>query len=311
VIKKLLRSILSDGAHGRLRAIYDRARYPTFSVFPGHYHSPYVDTQEALAAIRKARTVQLPISSIEIDVDRMQALWDELRPFRDSSLLSSPAPAKRYSPENEFYTYGDALILECLIRYLSPKSIIEIGCGFSSALMLDIRESHGVPETLTFVDPNMSRLRSLIPDSSSSATNFVEQKVQDLDLGMFGGLSGGDVLVVDSSHVLKTGSDLNTILFDILPRLQPGVWIHFHDIFWPFEYPEHWIVEHRFNWNEVYALRAFLMGNAQYEVRFFNDAFARLRSDVVARDDPRFASTPGAALWIQKRLQRNCQRAGT
>jgi hypothetical protein len=67
-----------------------------------------------------------------------------------------------------------------------------------------------------------------------------------------------NVLFIDSTHVLRTGSDVCFELFEILPRLSPGVLVHIHDMFWPFEYPRSWVVEENRSWNELYAVRAFL-----------------------------------------------------
>jgi hypothetical protein len=37
------------------------------------------------------------------------------------------------------------------------------------------------------------------------------------------------------------GSDVVWLLLHVLPRLAAGVAVHVHDIFWPFEYPVHWL----------------------------------------------------------------------
>ena len=110
-----------------------------------------------------------------------------------------------------------------------------------------------------------------------------------------------DVLFVDSGHVLKTGNDLHHVLFEVLPVLTPGVVIHFHDIFWPFEYPATWVLDERRAWNENYALRAFLSGNAGYEILFFNDYFARYQLDAMRAAHKLIARNTGGSLWLRKR----------
>jgi hypothetical protein len=107
------------------------------------------------------------------------------------------------------------------------------------------------------------------------------------------------VLFIDSTHVSKAGSDVNHELFEILPRLKPGVLVHFHDVFWPFEYPEAWTFESRRSWNEIYLLRAFLSGNREYEIVFFNDYFRARHGDAAAAV-PKFAQNPGGGLWLRK-----------
>jgi hypothetical protein len=100
---------------------------------------------------------------------------------------------------------------------------------------------------------------------------------------------------------VKTGSDVVYELFEILPRLRSGVVVHFHDVFYPFEYPFEWVVVRNYSWNELYALRAFLMGNQDWEIMFFNDYFARIERDRIARDAPEILRNPGGGLWLRRR----------
>src|SRR4029453_10415837 len=109
----------------------------------------------------------------------------------------------------------------------------------------------------------------------------------------------GDVLFIDSSHVLKTGSDVHRELFEILPALTPGVLVHFHDIDYPFEYPDLFLFERRYSWNEAYAVRAFLMYNANYRVEFMVAMFRRMAADLVRATFPAFDEQPGASLWVR------------
>ena len=89
-----------------------------------------------------------------------------------------------------------------------------------------------------------------------------------------------------STHIVKTGSDVVYELFEVLPRLRSGVVVHFHDVFYPFEYPREWVLVRNYSWNELYALRAFLMGNHDWEIMFFNDYFVRTERARVERDAP-------------------------
>ncbi len=106
--------------------------------------------------------------------------------------------------------------------------------------------------------------------------------------------------VYRSTHVLRTGSDVCYELFEMLPRLAPGVLVHFHDMFWPFECSRIWVVEENRSWNELYAVRAFLTDNAHWRVVMFNDYMARLERDLVENTYPTFYRNSGGALWIQK-----------
>ena len=105
--------------------------------------------------------------------------------------------------------------------------------------------------------------------------SIIEESIQDISLDIFSELKKNDILFVDSSHVCKTGSDLNEIFFKILPLLPEGIYVHFHDIWWPFEYPSEWLLDNKWSWNEAYFLRAFLQYNNSFEIAFYNDYFAK------------------------------------
>jgi hypothetical protein len=99
---------------------------------------------------------------------------------------------------------------------------------------------------------------------------------------------------------MKTASDVCYELFDILPHLAEGVLIHFHDMFWPFEYPASWVLDENRSWNELYGLRAFLMYNQEFEIIFFNDYFLRFEHDMIQEAYPTFLKNPGGSLWLRK-----------
>ena len=241
------------------------------------------------------------LADIVIDVAGMELVWGELSALM--AICDFPertTPGHRYYFENNFFSYGDALVLQAMLRWLRPGRVIEIGSGFSSAAMLDTRDRFRVPGRLTCIDPEATRLRGLLRPADGEVCEVLACKVQDVDLARFRALAAGDILLVDSAHVMKTGNDLHHILFDILPVLAPGVLVHFHDVFWPFEYPMDWVLGERRAWNEVYALRAFLTGNAGYKILFFNDYFARFRGDAMRAAHPFMARNTGGSLWLRK-----------
>jgi hypothetical protein len=99
---------------------------------------------------------------------------------------------------------------------------------------------------------------------------------------------------------MSTGSDVCFELFEILPHLKSGVVVHFHDVFWPFEYPRYWVVEENRCWNELYGIRAFLTKNEQWTILFFNDYFARFEVETITETCQLFLKNPGGALWLRK-----------
>jgi hypothetical protein len=187
-----------------------------------------------------------------------------------------------------------------MIRHVQPRRIVEVGSGYSSCAMLDVNEVFFDNSIVcSFVDPYPQLLRDLLKDSDHQRIQVFPRKVQDVDVQVFRELEAGDILFIDSSHVTKTGSDVNYIVFKILPLLQRGVHIHFHDIFYPFEYPPNWVYEGR-GWNEAYMLRAFLQYNGAFEIEFFNSFLLEKHADVFQSALPLCIKRPGANIWLRK-----------
>ncbi|OWY60928.1 hypothetical protein B7486_66545 [cyanobacterium TDX16] len=181
-------------------------------------------------------------------------------------------------------------MLYALLRHLRPKRFVEVGSGHSSALLLDAVDRHLQPgPEITLVEPYPQLVRSLLREGDEERLQVLEVPVQEVDPAVFTALEAGDVLFIDDSHVSKVDSDVNHLFFEVLPLLAPGVWVHVHDVFFPFEYPKAWVEEGR-TWNEAYLLRAFLQFNSAFRVAFFSDVFLR---------SPRLSALPGAELFGQ------------
>ena len=117
---------------------------------------------------------------------------------------------------------------------------------------------------------------------------------------MFQKLTANDVFFVDSSHVLKVGSDLSKIFFSILPALQSGVLIHMHDMFWPFEYPKSMIAEGR-NWNELYLVRSFLQNNDSFEILFFSSYLEIVHRGELEKNLQDYSEFTGNSMWLRRK----------
>lgn len=212
------------------------------------------------------------------------------------------APTKncRFSMDNEFYTGVDAYTLFCFLRHFRPKQVLEVGSGFSSALMLDTKERFELDVSFKFIEPFPERLLSLI--SQQDETQLIKKTIQTVPLDYFSELKENDFLFIDTSHVSKTDSDVNYLLFKVLPVLKKGVMIHFHDVFYPFEYPRVWTDEEFRSWNEIYILRAFLMDNPKYEIVFFNHMMAAQFTNEYPKffNAPNPKNVPVGSLWFRK-----------
>ena len=187
------------------------------------------------------------------------------------------------------------------MRYCKPRRIIEVGSGFSSAAMLDVNNLF-LDDTVefTFIEPHSDRLFNLLSREDKTKHTILKRQVQDAPTEVFRTLSADDILFIDSSHVVKIGSDVAHIMFNILPELQPGVLIHFDDIFWPFEYPEEWLLEGR-AWNEAYFLRSFLQFNSAFEIMYFPSYIAEHHAEVLLEKMPLcLEGGREGSLWLKK-----------
>jgi predicted O-methyltransferase YrrM len=299
-INRLHRFIIRNRVTG---GIYrDYLAYKKNSCFPaGHFYSPIVLIDNVRQRQDKIwKNDGDGIEAIDLHTSEQIQLVSELSEhYKDLPFKPQKQNEFRYYLKNDYYSFTDGILLFTLIRHFKPGRIIEIGSGFSSALMLDVKELYKENDiNLTFIEPYPERLFSLFQSGDRDKVRIFEKDVQDVDLKIFAELESGDILFTDSSHVAKTGSDLNFILFEILPKLKPGVLIHFHDIFYPFEYPKSWVIQGR-NWNEAYFLRAFLMNNRDYELVLFTDYLHKYHADTFAQM-PLIENNHGASLWLRK-----------
>jgi predicted O-methyltransferase YrrM len=270
-------------------------RYP-----PGHFYSTVPTVEDAEAHL--GRNAGLTLPGIELDPERQFGLLQRLASrhrehFRFPEARVADGP--RYYRGNGFFGDGDGFLLFAMMREHEPRRVIEVGSGFSSALMLDVTESRRDQCSLTFIEPYPDRLRSLLRHGDERACRIIEQRAQDVPAAVFEELAESDILFIDSSHVSKVGSDVNHLFFEVLPRLARGVLIHVHDIFWPFEYPLKWYQEGR-AWNECYLLRALLIGNRELEVVLFPQYLYAVDRQRMFETSPAHGPNLGGSIWLRR-----------
>lgn len=216
-----------------------------------------------------------------------------------AGLEAEPSP---FRFDNGYYGGADAAALYLLLREIKPRRLVEVGSGYSTlvaqaALQRNAREG-GVPAEHLCIDPfPNNRLAGL-----RGEVRFLRIPAEDAEEGAYLGLQSGDVLFIDSSHTVRACGDVCRLLLDILPRLRAGTWVHFHDIFLPWDYPRRWMVEERRAWAEQYLLEAFLSGNPGWEVVLAMHRLHRGRSSALrdARLQDGVGHTP-CAFWLRRR----------
>lgn len=267
---------------------------------PGHFYSPIVSLKEIKKQESEIWLTNSPktLPELNLNIDKQIQLLTKFEEYYKELPFEISKGKNRYYFENIFYSYTDAIFLYSIIRHFMPKNIIEAGSGFSSALMLDTIQHFNLNVNLSFIEPYPKRLKSLITRKDEKNVKIFREKVQEVDLSYFETLNENDVLFIDSTHISKTGSDVNYILFNILPRLKTGVLVHFHDIFYPFEYPKNWVYQGR-SWNEAYILKAFLMNNNHYEIILFADYLHKHHKNKF-ENMPLCYKNTGGNIWLKK-----------
>lgn len=283
----------------RLNALEDTAtRWPT-----GHFYSPVVSRAEVRTEWPRLTAPRAP-AAVDMQAEAQRILFRNLaRHFDTMPFHNEKDGVHRYYFDNPSYNYGDALIYWSMLNRFKPKRILEVGSGFSSALALDTVDALGLPTVCTFVDPFPEVARAATAPMSPPHA-ILPIKIQNIDFAILDELGEDDILFIDSSHVVKTGSDVHFEITELLPRIRPGVIVHFHDVFYPFEYRRQWAIEDNHSWNELYFLQAFLMYNTDFRIEFFNHFMARQLTETVHQAAPaqakRFLLNPGGGLWLRR-----------
>jgi predicted O-methyltransferase YrrM len=270
---------------------------------PGHFYSPVPDMVEIDREAPRLFRRRDAMPGIDLRGTEQLALFTELaRVARGVPLPGSPAAAGRYRSDdtNVNYGIGDAIVLQSMLRYLRPKRYLEVGSGWTTALALDTSERFLDGRLkITAIEPYPELLRAIL--RPGDRVEILASPVQEVSLRRFQELEPNDVLFIDSSHVLKAGSDVHFLFTSVLPTLAEGVYVHVHDMFWPFEYLRHWIKEGR-AWNELYLVHAFLLFNDAFEISLFNTWLADQHREVIEAELPGMLENPGGALWLRRKL---------
>jgi len=267
-------------------------------VQPKHFYWPLND----LKFLRENPRLWLgprPLGGIDVDLpgqrelaQRMAAHMHELQDVKDERPRRPPG---QFFWNNNSFPPMDAQVYYGLVRELKPARVIEVGAGYSSLILARALAANDKEADVTLIEPHPN------PETIGNLTKdwkLIPKIVQLAPLETFGSLGAGDVLFYDGSHCLNTGSDVEWIFFHVLPRLRPGVWIHFHDIQWPHGYPEAQVLDDGLSWNEQYVLEAFLAHNNAYRLRFSTSLMVASRRSLMTS---LFRGKPvGASVWIEK-----------
>ena len=266
----------------------------------GEFYSP-IPSKEEIESYDFTAPMPDSLPGIDLNTKELMDLLNSFETFyNELPFTDEKIEGLRYYYKNEWYEYSDAIFLYCFLRHLKPRKIIEVGSGFSSSLTLDTNDKFlGKSLKITFIEPHTERLESLLNDNDKENITIHKKRVQEIPINVFKELEENDILFIDSTHVSKFNSDVNYIFHQILPALAPGVYIHFHDVFYPFEYPQDWLLK-GWAWNEQYILRSFLQYNNEFKIVMFSSYLERLYENEIKKRFPLLYKVNGASIWLKK-----------
>lgn len=268
---------------------------------PGHFYSPLPDVEDIKSHAEDSFSRNKILYGMNINDKKQLEFLDSIASFYNDFIYEKEnIEGYRYKTDNGNFGFYCGITLYGMLRTIKPNKLIEVGCGWSTCLTLDTNEKifNNKIDT-TFIEPYPDLLYDIITEEDKKTINIMESKLQDVDLKVFKGLNDGDILFIDSTHVTKMDSDVNYIIHTILPNLNKGVYVHFHDICYPFEYPDYWVYNGK-GWNEAYILRAFLEMNDSYEIVYMTTYIKDKHNDKLKKLMPECAEDLGASIWIKK-----------
>ena len=282
-----------------IRELFQNWEKHGFHVTPVHFYQPIPDTQSLPETLWKRPSELVGIDMN--DVMQLDLLRNHFPRFREQY---QHFPTKPTGEQNGFYLGNhlfdgtDALVTYCMVRHFQPRFIIEVGSGFSSLVLGAAAVAENDSASIISIDPFP---REFLRKGFRGLRSLIEKKVQDIDLNFFSQLESGDILFIDSSHTVKIGGDVNYLFLEVLPRLKPGVIVHVHDIFLPFDYRRDWVLDKFRFWTEQYLLQAFMMFNSEFEVLMANSYLNHYHQEDLKAAFPNLPSWEGGSFWIRRR----------
>jgi predicted O-methyltransferase YrrM len=271
-----------------------------FHITHNHYFEPVPDTRNLSDELWRNHSalvgVAIPLK------EEQQRFLDSLSAFRDEyealPRTRSEANGNLFYLENRSFESVDGEVYYAMIRSRKPAQVIEVGGGFSTYLAAQAMIKNGTGN-LTAIDPHPN---AILRKGFGGLSRVLAVPIQDVPLGVFEGLTAGDFLFIDSSHIVSIGSDVLYEILEVLPRLKPGVIVHIHDVFLPSHYPKNRVLGKKEFWNEQYLVQAFLEFNSAYQILFAASYMHLKHPEVLAgvfSSYNRDSRWPGS-LWLQR-----------
>ena len=233
-------------------------------VFPirDHYYEPQFDNRNPSPGFSEDRN--LPGISWNV-TGQLEMLASFAFAGELQDIPREKTAALEFYLDNDQFQAGDAEYWYQIIRAVKPKRIIEIGSGNSTLMAISAIKRNKDDDT-AYECEHVCIEPYEMPWLEESGVTVVRKKVEAVALSYFSRLQENDILFIDSSHVIRPQGDVLFEYLELLPSLEKGVIVHIHDVFSPRNYPEEWLRDRVWFWNEQYLLEAFLSHNQSWRI---------------------------------------------
>jgi Methyltransferase domain len=249
-----------------LRHTFELGQHFGLNILPRHFYSPVPD----MRVLKQTAGWRKPMDMVGVagsDAMTQVSFLHDICPVamaKDWPALGVHARASDANGQGGGYGIIEAEVLYGFILRHKPKRIIQVGCGVSTSVILRAAEVAGYVPDITCVEPYPSAY--LLSMGKEGRIKLMGVPAQDVDQLVYAALQSGDMLFVDSTHTVKPGSEVNRIILDVLPRLGRGVFVHFHDIYFPYDYQRSVLTDELFFNTESSLLHAYLADNARIRI---------------------------------------------
>jgi predicted O-methyltransferase YrrM len=248
-----------------LRGLFEAGQHFGVNILPNHFYSSIPD----IRVLRSAKHWRQPFAMDHVagvTLSEQVAFLEDLCP---ASLTAQWQALDVYGVaerENGQAGYGviEAEILHAFVRRHQPRRVVQVGCGLSTSVILRAASLAAYKPKIICIEPYPSAF--LLAAHASGRITLLKERAEETSRETMTGLDKGDMLFVDSTHTVKPGSEVNRIILDVLPRLTAGVFVHFHDIYFPYDYQRGLMSNELFFNAESTLLHAFLINNARYRI---------------------------------------------
>lgn len=238
-------------------------------IFPirDFFYEPLFNENHLRFSLRKERNLPRLNLNQDVQLSFMNNLKfsDELLQMKlEVNSKKSKMVDHEFRFKNGFFESGDVEFLYQFIRYTQPKKIVEIGSGYSTLIaaraIAQNKLESGQEIQHICIEPYSNNWLERIPNIT-----VIRQRIEEFNVDWSTLLSAGDLLFIDSSHVIRPQGDVLYEYLEIIPSLKSGVFVHVHDIFTPRDYLDSWVINEKRFWNEQYLLESILQ-NPRYEI---------------------------------------------